>query len=393
MSEYVIVRINEQLIPNFQINYNSTTKIASKSNVSSWESIKQNRGEKLIVLISANNVYTTVVNIPSKNEEVIRQSIPFAIEEELASDIGENHCGYLKLSEQNFLVSVIAKNLIEQTQQQLQTHGLNCDEMYSEIFSCPQHDDYLTLCALDNYFIIRDGYKGTIIKKDLIGFYLTRSESKQQVVFSDKEIDLQDYNNIILKITDTVLLQAQSITNGKAVNLFQGEYNQDIKAKKHTNPLKKNVIILLLLISSWLVINLSQLWKLNSEIDLVKSAQKTLLISLTPNVSQTELNDPYSAILSMLQINQNNKNKKNNTGFISALGYIGQTLKQNPTIQIQSFRQRDTKLEVNLKAQNVTQLNLFQQNLEKNAYSMRVKSGTRDSVQDGIVSVLTMEQL
>ena len=94
MSEYVIVRINENLIPEFQIKYNTSDNTVNKSKVLSWAHIKLENTQQLILIVYANLVLTTKVRIPSKNEEVIRQSIPFALEEELATDVDDNHFAY-----------------------------------------------------------------------------------------------------------------------------------------------------------------------------------------------------------------------------------------------------------------------------------------------------------
>jgi general secretion pathway protein L len=134
MTEYVIVRINDKLIPEFQIKYNASDITAIKSKVLSWEHIKLQNTQKLILIVSAHLVLTTQVTIPSKNEEVIRQSIPFALEEEIASDVDENHFSYTQLEDQMFLVSVINKKIIEKIQSRLLNNNLVCKEIYSEIF-------------------------------------------------------------------------------------------------------------------------------------------------------------------------------------------------------------------------------------------------------------------
>jgi len=99
MSEYVIVRINEKLIPELQINYNANTKIATSREISVWSDINLKNSEELLLIVSASIVFTRQITIPSKNEEIIRQSIPYALEELLATDIDDNHFAYRQLSD------------------------------------------------------------------------------------------------------------------------------------------------------------------------------------------------------------------------------------------------------------------------------------------------------
>ncbi|MBL4659551.1 MAG: hypothetical protein JKY19_04285 [Alcanivoracaceae bacterium] len=397
MSEYVIVRINEKLIPEFQLNYNASENIAKKSKISSWSDIKVQKNQSLTLILSSNNILNTEVKIPSKNEEVIRQSMPYALEEELANDIDDNHFAYRQKSEQQFIVSIVNKDIMYEIINQINDADLKCTQLYSEIYTIPSIENFTSFCILEDYVIIRDGYTGSTIRRKLIGDYLKLSKNTKQVVYSQNKLKLVDNSSITLNRQDTTLLQAKTLianmTSAKVINLFQGDYQQDIDAKKSVNPWKKLIVLSIFLMGSWLFINLFQLWKLSSEINTIKDSQSALLIELIPNASQTEINDPYSAIQSRLKLSKNQQSVSGGVGFIKALSYLGQTLDQHPTIQVQSLRQRNTKLEVKLLAQNVNLLNQFQSSLEKNVLSMRIKTGTRDASKDGISSVITMEQL
>ena len=398
MSEYVIVRINQRLLPEFQINYNTNNDAITKIAISSWSEIKRQKQEKIILVIAANVVLNTQVTIPSKNEEVIRQSLPFAVEEELSNDIEHNHFAYKQLSDQIFTVSVIKSDIIKDIKKQLDNVGLICKNLYSEIYTIPKHENATTLIILKKYALVRDNSSGTALTKKLIAPYLKLSTKNKHVIYADSKLKLPLSKNIISNIQDTVLLQAQTITKNEieenAVNLFQGIFKQDFDDKKSINPWKKIRTVAVLLVVSWLTINLYQLWKLSNEIDNVKTQQSKLLMKLIPNASQSELIDPYSAIQSRLKISQIQQSSTTTAaGFIKALGYLGQTLAQNPNVLIQSLRQRNTKLEVKIKTQSLSYLNKFQSDLEKNVLAMRIKTGTRDTDKDGINSIITMEQL
>ncbi len=389
----MIVRVNDKLIPEFLIKFNSSQLIAQKSDISSWAEVKQDINEKLIVIISANLVLSKQVTIPSKNDEVIRQSIPFAIEEELASDIELNHFAYNKDSNNNIMVSVVNRQIIADITLEITEHDLTCHALYSEVFSCPRQVDMVSLCVFEKYIIVRDDTGGTAILPQLLNNYLKLSQNKQKVIFSQKEIKIKSSDNVITKVTDMALLQSQTVTASNAVNLLQGEYAQNHDNTKKVNTSKRLALLVFLLISSWIFINSFELWQLSSSINNLKESQKSLLIKLVPNAGESEVNDPYSAMLSRLKLNENSQSNDSKKGFIQALIYVGQTLQQHPVVEIISLRQRNSKLEVKLQASDVTSLNQFQQSLEKTAYSMQVKTGTRDSTNDGFSSIITMEQL
>ncbi|MCF6287626.1 MAG: type II secretion system protein GspL [Proteobacteria bacterium] len=393
MSEYVIVRINEQLVPEFQINYNASANTASKSSIASWQQVSVQKSQKLILILSANLVLNTQIKIPSKNEEIIRQSIPFALEEQIASNIEDNHFAYTQLAEQLFLVSIVAKSHIFAIQQALSTHGLKCEKMYSEVFSVPRKQDTINICATDESFIVNEDYAGTLLNKALLTTYIKLSKTKNTTIYTSKQIDSANDAKIDVQQTDTNLLQAQTLNTGLTVNLFQGEFAQNSDKQKRRNPWKKLLTLAVTLMLSWLLINLYQWWSLTTTIDDIKQKQQVLLLQLIPDASQSEKNNPYAAIKSRLQIAQTSQGTSQGEGFIQALIYLGQTLQQHPDIQVHSLRQRQSKLEIQLQAQNVGVLNSFQASLEKNILNMRIKTGTRDTNKDGINSIITMERL
>ena len=394
MSEILIVRINEKLTPDFQINYNSKNNTAQKSVLLSWSEIKHNNNQEIILILAAELVFNTHINIPSKNEEVIRQSIPYAIEEILASDISENHCAYHLLSENQFIVSVISNDNINKIIQLLKKHNLNCEKLYSEIFSVPTFKDHLSILNCNESLLINENNnEGTRLSAQTLPKYLELSKQQKCIVFSDNSVDLNVCEDAMIKVTDTGLLQAQAICSCDYVNLFQGVYQSGDKELTKEKPWKSVLIFLVVLVFSWLSISLYQFFKLNAEITQIKNLQLAYLQKVIPNANQSQKNYPYAAIQSFLKGKENSQGSRDSSGLMTPLYYLGKTLSIYPDVQVQSLRKRENKLEIKLLAPNVNVLNKFQTSLDKIALSMRVRIGTRDSSKDSIVSIITMEQL
>jgi len=393
MSEYVIVRINDKLIPEFQINFAANSKTIEKKSISAWSNIVVEKGETLILILSANIVFTTTVQIPSKSDEIIRKSIPFAIEEDIANEIDDNHYSYLQISEQNFLVSVLNKDIIEKITQALNTNHLNCNQLYSEIFTLPFNKKNTSLLITHDQILTRDNYSGSLVTEKMLPIYLKAASTSSQQFYSQNKIDVSKYPDSHLKIINTDLLQTMTLISESGVNLFQGLYENKEVNKSTKNSLKKTTLLLMFLIASWLIINVYQLVSLSTEIDQLKVKQSNLFLKHVNNASETEKRDPYSAFQSRLKQSQNINNSINKSGFIKSLTYLGMTLAQHPFIKVEGLRQRNDKLEITIHAPSTSALNLFQSNLENNVLSMRVKTGTRESKNDGVNSVITMESL
>ncbi len=390
MLDYVIVRINEKLIPELQINYNVNNSSAQSIAVSSWSQIKLESHQELILVLPATLIFSKEVKIPSKNEEVINQSLPFTLEENLSTEISDNHFAYEQSGENLFNVCVVAKEVMKEINLQLENNLLNCKKLYSEIFSLPASSEILSILSINNYFIVNNNNTGTRLSAGLINQYVELSEAKKIHVYTDKPLSLNS-EIIEYKQVDTTSFQSKSLLNNKVVNLFQGTYDKKTDKQNKIKSWKKSLAIVVFLLVSWLVINVFQLWNISQKIDEIKNNQHDLLVKLIPNASPSEMNDPYSAIQSRLKYVETNKSSSSN-GFTQSLLFVGQTLIKHSTIKVVSIRQRDNKIEIKIHAPNVNELNQFQASLETIALARHVKTGTRESTKDGISSVVTMEK-
>ncbi len=391
MLDYVIVRINEKLIPELQINYNVNNSSAQSIAISSWSQIKLESHQELILILPAILVFSKEVKIPSKNEEVINQSLPFTLEENLSTEISDNHFAYEQSGENLFNVCVVAKEVMKEINLQLENNLLNCKKLYSEIFSLPASSEILSILNVNDYFIVNNNNTGTRLSAGLINQYIELSEATKIHVYTDKPLSLTS-GIIEYKKVDTKLFQVKLLLNNRVVNLFQGIYNNKIDKKNKIKSWKKSLAIVVFLLVSWMVINVFQLWDFNQKINEIKNKQHDLLVKLIPNASKSEINDPYSAFQSRMKYVETRKTNNSN-GFIESLLFIGQTLIKHSTIQVVSIRQRDNKIEIKIHAPNVNKLNEFQASLETIALARHVKTGTRESTKDGIISVVTMEKL
>ncbi len=391
MLDTVIVRINEQLIPEFQITYKAKNSNAQRIEISSWSQINIQPHQELILILSGVLVFSKKVKIPSKNEDVIKQSLPFTVEENLSTELETNHFAYSQVSENLFNICVVAKKVMQEINNSLEKNQLICKKMYSEIFCLPASPQILSVLSLNNYFVVNANNRGTTLSIGLINHYIERTKAKLIHVYTDKPLKLQN-DNIEYKLVNTESFQAKVLLNNKLVNLFQGVFDKETNKRNHKKPWKKSITIAAILMLSWLAIALLQLWDINQRLNDIKNKQHELLVKIIPDASQSEVNDPYSAIQSRLKITQSNNNSNNN-GFIQSLIFVGQALKQYPGIKIVSVRQRENKMEIKTLAPDVSMLNQFQASLEQIALARHVKTGTRESTKEGISSVITMEKL
>ena len=395
MYDYLLIRVNENLKPDYQIRYDSKNQRAEKALIDAWSEVKKIKNETVFFIVSANLVTTKSVTIPSKNDEIIRQSLAYTLEEELANNIEENHYAYVSLEDKSQLVSIIKKNLLEDLLANIKQTNIKTAQIFSEIFTLPPKNETLVIANINDYFLIREENSGTTLSQGLINKYLTSSKLNKATCFSEKHMsnllidcDVHEVNIPLLQAKTLV----KSFASQQAVNLLQGEYQQNKKDTSKENPLKKLLVLGFLLVSSWLFINFYSQWQLSTQIKEIKSKQLSLFLEKFPNASTSEKNDPYLALESKLRLSQSQQNN-DNSGFILALSYLGEALEDNKNVQIQSIRLRDSSFEIKLIANSLSELTNFQTTLANKASNMRIKIGARESSKNSVNAIITMERI
>ena len=104
-------------------------------------------GCRVVILVSGVEVVLTDVALPGMNRQKLLKAIPFALEEQLASDVDDNHfaVGERQQGEDKVNVAIVERNIIEMWLQGLKDVGIQPDVLTTEVLSVPHADDTWTL--------------------------------------------------------------------------------------------------------------------------------------------------------------------------------------------------------------------------------------------------------
>ena len=114
------------------------------------------QGEKVVVLVPGAEVLLTEASIPGSRGRIIKKSIPFALEENLADDIENLHFAHGPLSKTGTIaVAVVAKAQMESWLAILHEHGVEVKSLVPATMAIPLTPGQWSVILTDSQFMLR----------------------------------------------------------------------------------------------------------------------------------------------------------------------------------------------------------------------------------------------
>lgn len=98
-------------------------------------------GCRVAVLVSGMNILLTHVDLPAMNKQRLARAIPFALEENLASDIEKLHFAVGNRAGDKTACAVVERHIMDAWQQLLKNANIQADVLASEVFGVRRDDD------------------------------------------------------------------------------------------------------------------------------------------------------------------------------------------------------------------------------------------------------------
>ncbi len=98
-------------------------------------------GCRVVALVSGMNILLTHVNLPAMNKQRLARAIPFALEENLASDIEKLHFAVGNRADDKTACAVVERYDMDAWQQLLKNANIQADVLASEVFGVRRDED------------------------------------------------------------------------------------------------------------------------------------------------------------------------------------------------------------------------------------------------------------
>lgn len=386
MTEYLVIRLGAEDQPVDWLLADSSG--ARRSNVASG-SLTQAATEvvdrDVIVIVPAVDVLTTTVHMPARSGSKIRTALPFALEEQVADDIGELHFVMGERQENSRLpVAIVAHSKMQGWIERLAEAGIEPTIIASESQGLAKIPGTLSVLVdgdtvmfnngADDEFVIQDVQPSDVL---VIAGQLGEEESEDGeksghlMIFCTAEMDAQlSHDWIALRhemhsvdvnvLTEGVLPKlATTIASGRGINLLQGIYGKKIEYGALFRPWKIAAMLLLGLTLISVAGKGIDYLNLQEELDGLKTQFVAEYQLIRPDDSR-EIVDPQATVNSL------KRSLGAATGpqiFLPSLRELGAALAANADLEIEAISYRAGVIDLRLTAPDVATLDKIQKSV------------------------------
>ena len=272
MSEYVVIRLAaEDQAVRWVLADSNGTRLSGVSSGELEQAAAAAGDHAVIVLVPAEDVLLTSVNIPVRSAAKIRTALPFALEENLADDVEDLHFAIGERQENNQLpVAVVSRDKMSRWLDRLNEAGIEPVMLAAENHGLAKIPGTLSIMVDDETIMFNDGADAEFSMQDVkpsdalvIAGQLGETQqedgenSGHLVVFCTPEQDEKlSHDWIALRhelhsvdvnvLPDGVLPKlAVTVAAGHGINLLQGSYGKKTEYGLLLRPWKAAAVLLL----------------------------------------------------------------------------------------------------------------------------------------------------
>jgi len=323
----------------------------------------------ICVIAPCQDILLTTVTLPKMSKSKLLQALPFALEEQLITDVTELHfvagdlqedgsipvavVSHLKMNEWlNFLkeVEIFPSKLLS---------GLLTLPLLQDKWSGSQHNDICAIrtgicsgftCDATNLLtLLPFALKDTKHKPIGIEFYSTSKNTLPEMNLSGCRLNITN-----LPSKEFFQKTAQWIASNPSLNLLQNNYYPRAKSSDTKRWWKLATYVGGAAVALMLLTNLISFGILNYKDKAIENSLAAIYSSHFPKVkNSTEAKQKMAAKLRSLNLNDN----KNNV--LSLLSQVGQELKKHPIIHLERIDYKDNSLILEMTAARFSDLDNF----------------------------------
>ena len=323
------------------------------------------QGRKVIVLVpGADALHLNPVLPALKGNTKLSQIVPYALEDQLATDVDTLHFALGKRSKLSGTpVVVVSHQSMQAWLAGLHEAGLQSDTLYADTSLLPELTDSIVLLIDRGRLSARQNYEpvNTLDVEPLseaLALLLPATDKPVTIYIAEDEYGTEQSvldsvrdraPNLEIKVLpDGVLpLLAQQAIQGHAINLLQGTYTQRIKRATSLRPWRLAAVMTGVLIGMHLLTKGIELWQLHKQEAALDQQIQVTYSQGIPGASPIEPARARMAFESRWQELQDN-NKPD--GLMTSLNILSQVMNANAGMQLQELIYRDNNVDMRILA-------------------------------------------
>jgi general secretion pathway protein L len=361
-------------------------------------------GRTVIVLVPGTDVLLAEPELPVKSGARLTQVVPYALEEQLASDVEDMHFAVgRRESRPGTPVAAVSLAAMDVWLGALKTAGISPAALYSDSAAVPLTPNGVTLFVEGECIHVRrpDVPPAVLEAEPLIeGLQLALaagSETRENVTIymnaADYERDrdmiegLREFTaslHVKLLAEGSLALLAVTIPSHPGTNLLQGPYAASTSMKVSFAPWRYAAM----LAGAFVVVHFGvkglQFWKLGAEEARLDNEIAAVFAQALPGARQVDARAQVEARLAQL------RGSGVSGGLMTGLGALGEAIAEAPETSVESLSYRANVLDLRVLAPSVDALDRIQHAVSERGMNAEIQSATpRDAKVEGRLQFTT----
>lgn len=351
---------------------------------------KANRCE-VIVALPGQDVSMTRVTLPAGTKRHLQRIIPYALEEELATDIEQLHFAWPDLKNTELPVAVVAKERMNYWLQVLTEAGIDSAFWVPDCFLLPHQNDTWQAIELADSVIVRTGeWQGFTIEKEqfaqLAPAFAAEQNSPTEIIHYGALNWPQSPAPLIpADIEVPFTIAVQSIATGNRINLRQGAYRSQRAKRSVDLPWKGLATAASVLFVLAVLLNGVRYWQLESQRGALKAQAEQLYRDAFPG--QTRIVNLKVQL--QRQLESLGLGSADEASVLAVLQQLAPAFKSQPELQLELLRFQNNELRLQATASSFSQFEAFQQAAK--AEGLTVEAGSMSNRGEQVSGSLTVQ--
>lgn len=355
-------------------------------------------GRSVIVLVPGTDVLLAEPELPVKSGARLAQVVPFALEEQLASDVEDMHFAVGRRdSRPGTPVAAVALAAMDTWLAALKSAGIAPSAMYSESAAVPLTPGGVTLLVEGvRIHVRRAEVPANVVEAEPLieGLQLalaSGSETRENVTLFMSQEDYERDRDMIEGLREfTASLQVKLVAEGPlallavtivkqaATNLLQGPYAVAGSMKGSLAPWRYAAMLAGAFVVVHLGVKGAQFWKLGAEEARLDGEIAAVFAQAMPGTRQVNARAQVEGRLAQL------RGSGVASGLMTSLGTLGQAIAQAPETSVEALSYRADVLDLRVLAPSVDALDRIQHAATERGLNAVIQSATpRDSKVEG----------
>jgi len=355
-------------------------------------------GRPVIVLVPGTDVLLAEPELPVKSGARLAQVVPFALEEQIASDVEDMHFAVGRRdSRPGTPVAAVALAAMNTWLAALKAAGIAPSAMYSESAAVPLTPNGVTLFVEGvRIHVLRAGAPPSVVEAEPLieGLQValaSGSETRENVALFMSQDDYERDRDMIEGLREfTASLQVKLLAEGPlallavtivkqaATNLLQGPYAVAGSMKVSLAPWRYAAMLAGALVIVHLGVKGVQFWKLGAAEVRLDSEIAAVFSQAMPGARQVNARSQVEGRLAQL------RGSSVTGGLMTGLGALGEAMAQAPETSVEALSYRTDVLDLRVLAPSVDALDRIQHVATERGMNAVIQSATpRDSKVEG----------